>query len=98
MREIWTATIEVLTAPSESGDTKAFTNVVAWASDPDEYGDVVKRVLNGYGLAVIGIDECQPISSCDQIAEELAGQIERARKNPNACIYSTLHYYPSKPS
>jgi hypothetical protein len=98
MRELWTATVEVLTVPSDSGDTKAFTNVVTWASSADEHADSVRQVFEEYGWTVIGIEECRPISSCGWISKELADLVNRASDNPNACIYGTFHYHPSKPS
>jgi hypothetical protein len=98
MREIWTATIEVLTTPTEAGDTRAFTNVVSWASSANEFCDAVTRVFEGYDWAVVGFQECRSVSSGQRIPQALADLIDRARDNPNACIYGTFHYYPSRPS
>jgi hypothetical protein len=32
------------------------------------------------------------------VIAELAEQIERAKLEPESCIFGTLHYYPSKPA
>jgi hypothetical protein len=37
-------------------------------------------------------------ADCAAIKEELAKQIEQARKQPGSCIFGTLYYYPSKPA
>jgi hypothetical protein len=32
------------------------------------------------------------------VIEEVAEQIEQAKNKPGACVFGTLHYYPSKPA
>jgi hypothetical protein len=98
MKELWTGMVEVLTAPAEVGNTKAFTNVVAWASSGEEFAKAVTLVFADYGWTVIDIEENRPISMCNRMNEELAELVERAKNNSNACIYGTFHYYPSKPA
>ena len=98
MKELWTATVEVLTPPTDSGNTKAFTNVVTWASDAQEYATIIASVFEGYGWSILGIEECRSVSACHLISEPLSEMIERARDNPNACVYGTFHYYPSRPA
>jgi hypothetical protein len=37
MKELWTAQVHLLTPPAEFGDTKCFTNLVAWADDAEDF-------------------------------------------------------------
>jgi hypothetical protein len=99
MRELWIGVVEVLTQPSVgNGDTRAFTNVVTWASAVSDYVDSVTSVFNEYGWTVLGADNVRPTAGEGGFSEEITEIIKRAQQNPKACIYSTFHYYPSKPS
>ena len=96
MKELWTATVEIMTLPTETGNTKAFANIVAWAEDVQSYSDRITELLAVDGCTVLEIENCVRIAECQNIPEELAAQIERATKHPSDCILGTLHYYPSK--
>jgi hypothetical protein len=98
MKELWTDRVEVLTPPTEFGDTKAFTNIVTWASNAQGFRDQVASVFEEYGWSLIGVEECNPVTAYEQLGEEISAVVERARDTPKACIYTTFHYYPSKPS
>ncbi len=98
MKALWIGLVEVLTPPGESGDTKAFTTVVARADDPNNFRKFVTSVFADYDWHVLGIQDCVPASACTDItSEELLDSLEAARNYPEACIFGTLHYYPSKP-
>jgi hypothetical protein len=97
-KEIWTGRVEVLTPPTESGNTKAFTNVVTWASNSQSYKDTVESVFEKYGWILIGVEEYGPLTANETPGGFVADAAERAKDNPLACIYSTFHYYPSKPA
>jgi hypothetical protein len=45
MKELWTAQVELLTPPSEDGDTKCFTNIVAMADNAVDFQTKVLRIL-----------------------------------------------------
>ncbi|MGA2278579.1 MAG: hypothetical protein ABSG00_13340 [Terracidiphilus sp.] len=98
MKELWTGRVELLTPPTEFGDTKAFTNIVTWASDAQQFRDRVASVLEEYGWSLIDVEECGPVSRFNRLGEEVSEVVESAKVNPNACIYTTFHCYPSKPS
>ena len=99
MRELWIGVVEVLTEPtSEGSDTRAFTNVVTWADNPASYVESVKAVLGKYGWTVLGVENAGPIHNREGFDDEISEIIGRARLNPNACIYSRFHYYPSRPT
>jgi hypothetical protein len=99
MRELWIDLVEVLTLPSaDRGDTRAFTNVVTWASTVSEYVSSVTTVFEKYGWSVLGIENERPVASQSVFSDEIAEIIESAKYNPNACIFATFYTYPSKPS
>ena len=99
MRELWIGLVEVLTEPSAgTGDTRAFTNVVTWASTASEYVDSVATVFEKYGWSVLGTENERPIAGQGSFSDEITEIIESAKGNPKACIFATFHYYPSKPS
>jgi hypothetical protein len=98
MKELWAAQINILTPPAEFGDTKAFTNVVAWAEDAEDFRARVSSIFARRHWSILSVQQCKRAADCTAIQEELAEQIERARKQPGGCIFGTLHYYPSKPA
>ena len=99
MKKLWMGVVEVLTEPSSGdGDTRAFTNVVTWTASASDYVTAVTNVLSEYGWTVLGVENARPVDSETGFNEEITEIIERAKTNPNACIFATLHYYPSKPA
>jgi hypothetical protein len=99
MKTLWIGVVEVLTEPSSGGgDTRAFTNVVTWAETASDFIGSVSRVFEGYGWTLLGFENARPVIDATDFDEEITEIIERAKLNPNACIYATFHYYPSAPS
>ena len=98
MRELWTANVELLTPPSEGGDTKCYTNVVAWAESRADYTVKISSLFEKSDCSVLGVENCVRVASLAEIAEGLLGQVERAKTHREDCVFGTLHYYPSKPS
>ena len=98
MKQLWTGQIELLTPPTESGDTRCFTNVVAWAEDGDDFRARATVVLEEYGWFVVNVENSIPIADCHNMPDELTEQVERAGAIPEACVYGTLHYFTSRPT
>ena len=97
MRELWIGVVEVLTQPSVgNGDTRAFTNVVTWASAVSDYVDSVTSVFNEYGWTVLGTENERPIAGESGFSDEITEIIQSAQRNPEACIFATFYYYPSR--
>lgn len=97
MKRLWIGVAEVLTEPSPGdGNTRAFTNVVTWADCTRDYVTAVTKVFSEYGWTVLGVENARPIDSETDFNEEIAEIIENAKTNPNACIFATCYYYPSK--
>jgi hypothetical protein len=98
MKELWTSLVELLTPPSEGGDTKCFTNIVAMADDAEDFQTKVSRILEKDSWFVLSYEGCATVTRDDDVPEELAEQIEMASTRPEDCIFGTLHYFPSKPA
>jgi hypothetical protein len=98
MKELWTAQVELLTPPSEDGDTKCFTNIVAMADNAVDFQTKVLRILEKDSWFVLSFEGCTTVTKDDDVPEELAEQIETASNCPEDCVFGHLHYYPSKPS
>ena len=90
--------VEVLTPATDSGDTKAFTNVITWASKTEEFRTMVAQVFEEYGWSLLSVEECGPVALRSGFDEEFLEAIESAKNNLNACVYTSFHYYPSKAS
>ena len=97
MKELWTGLFELLTPPSESGDTGCFTNIVAWAESADDFQAKVSRILEKDSWFVVSVENCATVGPSEDVPDELAEQIETARTRPDDCIFGHLHYFPSKP-
>ena len=98
MRELWTGLFELLTPPSESGDTGCFTNIAAWANDAEDFQAKVARILEKDSWFVVNVENCVTVSEAEDVPDELAEQIDTAKTHPDDCIFGTLHYFPSKPA
>ncbi|HEY1254539.1 MAG TPA: hypothetical protein VGF01_07140 [Terracidiphilus sp.] len=98
MKELWTAQVHLLTPPAEFGDTKCCTNVVAWAVDEEDFAANIAAIFERRCWTILSVHQCKRASDREGVIAELAEQIEEARNQPGACIFGTLHYYPSKPA
>jgi hypothetical protein len=98
MRELWTGLFELLTPPSDSGNTGCFTNIVAWADDAGDFRAKVARILEKDSWFVANAENCVTVSEAGGVPDELAEQIDTAKTHPDDCIFGTLHYFPSKPA
>jgi sulfur relay (sulfurtransferase) complex TusBCD TusD component (DsrE family) len=99
MKGLWIGRVEILTEPTEFGDTKAFTNVVARAKNAADFRQFVSSVCEKYDWSLIGVEVCNLASDLVGVtSEELLEALNRAKDYPEACIFTTLYYYSSKPS
>jgi hypothetical protein len=98
MNALWTAQVHLLTAPNDAGDTRCYTNVAAWGRSAAEFGANISTILGRRGWEVLSIVQCRRAENCIILTDEMAEQIEEARKQEGSCIFGTLHYYPSKTS
>jgi hypothetical protein len=98
MNEPWTAQVHLLTPPAESGDTKCWTNVVAWAESAEEFIASVSAILARRHWSILSVQQCQPAAACSALTAEHAEQIAQAKLQPGSCIFGVLQYYPSRPA
>jgi hypothetical protein len=98
MNALWTAQVHLLTPPNEVGDTRCYTNVVAWGRTAAEFGANVTTILGRRAWTVLSIVQCRRSEQCILPSDEMTAQIEEAGRIEGSCIFGTLHYYPSKAS
>ena len=96
MKVLWRTLAELLTPPSEMGDTKCFSNVIAWAIDESDLRAAISVVAAKYDWQLIDMDNSLPVDRMTELSDELLEQIETAKPLPEACVFGTLHYYPSQ--
>jgi hypothetical protein len=97
MKELWTAQVHLLTPPAEFGDTKCFTNVVAWADSSDDYTAKISRLLEPESIFVLEVENAHLVADYKEIPEAMSRFIEWAKSHPEDCIIGNREYYPSKP-
>jgi hypothetical protein len=98
MKELWVGVVEVLTETGvEDDNTRAFTNVVTWSGNEADYIHSVTAVFEKYSRTVLGTENERPVAGLTDLSKEITEIIERAKTNPNACIFATFHYDPSRP-
>lgn len=92
---LWIITAEILVKPGElaSGDTKGFTNVVTWADSANAAEQKISDVLKSYGWEILGIEAVRPFDDSRSYDDNLLDIIDRARVNPDACIFGTVFSY-----
>jgi hypothetical protein len=95
-RELWTAQVHLLTPPAPFGDTRCFSNVVAWGANEQEFGTAVSTIFARRQWTILGMQQCRRAAASSSTLAELSEQIEEAQRIPGSCIFGTLHYYPSK--
>ena len=94
-KRLWVVTAEILvrTGDLTSGNTKGFTNVVTWAESPGTAQQKVSEVLESCGWEVLGIYAPRPFDESRSYDDDTLDIIDRARSNPNACIFGTVFSY-----
>ena len=98
MSILWTAQVHLLTPPAEFGDTRCYTNVVAWGNSPADFSNNVCTILGRRSWTVLSIMQCRRAANLTTDSYELNQQLDEAAKKEGCCIFGTLHYYPSRPA
>lgn len=98
MKDLWTAQVHLLTPPTEFGDTKCCTNVVAWAESKEDFNARITVIFARRNWSILSVRQCQRAVACAAMTKEHAEQVKRAGMEPGSCIFGTLQYYPSKPA
>jgi hypothetical protein len=80
-----------------SGAAGAFTNIVTWAHNIEEFrakSEIIAATLDMY---VMDVEDAEPLSQRTakrQLTDEIADMVCRAESNSNAIIYGTFYTYP----
>ena len=94
-QELWIGVVELKPLNRQAyGAAGAFTNIVTWARDVEEFSEIIAATLDMY---VMDVEDVEPLiqrtAKC-RLAEEITDMAFRAESNPNAIIYGTFHRYP----
>lgn len=97
MKTPWVGLVDLLTPPTECGDTKCLTHVFVWAETAEDYETKISQILAKEGMSVLNIEFSLPISDFDGISDDLAKYVDWAKDHPDDWLTSDRHYYPSHP-
>jgi arginine deiminase len=98
MKDLWTGRVELLTPPSESGDTRCFTNIFVWAESPEDFAAAIAHHLGMESISVIQIQESHHVTENEEFPEETTPFLEWVKIHPGDLTTADRHYYPSKPA
>lgn len=100
--QLWIGTVEV----RPFGETEvlknargAFTNIVTWAANAEEYRRKAELVVDGLGgLFVLEVLNAEPVEARlartgGEFGEDIQDLIDRALANPKAILYGTFETY-----
>jgi len=93
--EIWSGLVELkpLNRP-KYGAAGAFTNIVTWARDAEEFRGKADTIAATLSMCVMQVENVAPVGDSADWPEEFEDMVRRAEANPNAIIYGTFHNYP----
>ena len=94
--ELWTGVVELKPLNREEYQAAgAFTNIVTWARDAEEFRAKAETIASSLGMYVLDMEQVKPIGKYSESwPEEFEDMVKRAESNPNAIIYGTFHTYP----
>jgi hypothetical protein len=75
----------------------AFTNVLTWASDAEEFRRKAERLAANLDMYVFDVEDVSSLSDRLLVSrpdEELEDMVVRAESDPNSVVYGTFHCYP----
>jgi hypothetical protein len=96
---LWTGLVwlKPLQPGALEGRAGAYTNIVTWAADADEFRKNSETIAAKMDLYVMEVENVRLVSSLEAegtLTEELEDMVQRAEGNPKAIIYGTFHTYP----
>jgi hypothetical protein len=96
--ELWIGLVELRPRDKKAfGAAGAYTNIVTWARNAEEFRSKVDIIAKNMDFFVIGIEEEEPLAarlSTSEMTEEVEDMVRRAEANPNAIVYGAFHTYP----
>ncbi|HZU26197.1 MAG TPA: hypothetical protein VFA04_11780 [Bryobacteraceae bacterium] len=96
--ELWIGLVEMKPLDRKAyGAAGAFTNIVTWAADPEQFRHKAEVLAGTLDMYVFGVEGAEPLAdraARSTLADEIEDMMIRAEGNPNAIIYGTFHRYP----
>src|SRR5947207_15433163 len=96
--ELWIGLVDVKPLDRKAyGAAGAFTNIVTWACDIEEFRKKTETIAATLDMFVADIEEAAPLAeriNAGSLPEEVEDMVLRAESNQNAIVYGTFHRYP----
>lgn len=96
--ELWIGLVELKPLDRERyGAAGAFTNIVTWASDHEDFrrkAEIIAATLDMFVIDVAGAEPVAQRAEKWSMTEEIDDMLSRAQCNPDAIVYGTFHRYP----
>ena len=96
-KNIWIGMVQVLSLPSSEilqGVSGAYVNVLTWASNPTEFREKAKELMDYLGLKLVGVEDEEPLSEREKRGEvdaDIAQVASEVKDNPKSIRYMTFH-------
>jgi hypothetical protein len=96
--ELWFGMVEMKPLDQKAnGAAGAFTNIVTWARDAEEFRRKAEIIAAELDLYVFEIEGAEPMNARTRkcgLSEAVEEMVLRAECNPNAIVFGTFHRYP----
>ena len=96
--ELWIGLVEIKPLDQKAyGAAGAFTRIVTWACDVEEYKAKAATIAATLSMFVFNVENALPLIGhlkTKSLSEELEDMVIRAESNTTAIIYGTFHRYP----
>ena len=98
-RELWIGLVEFRPLDRKAyGAAGAFTNIVTWARDADEFRIKAETIAATLDLYVAEVENPEPFAKRIEkwtVDDEIEDMVQRAEFNAEAIVYGTFHQYRS---
>ncbi|MGA3050280.1 MAG: hypothetical protein ABSD67_27010 [Terracidiphilus sp.] len=94
---IWIGMVQVLSLPGSKvleGVSGAYVNILTWASNPSEFREKAKELMDYLGLKLVGVEDEEPLSERENkgaVDDDIAQVALEVRDNPQSIRYMTFH-------
>jgi hypothetical protein len=95
--ELWIGLVEMRPFDRKAyGAAGAFTNIVTWARDANDFLKKAETIAATLDLYVAGVEDHEPLEERLEkhlVDDEIEDMIQRAEFNPEAIVYGTFHTF-----
>ena len=96
--DLWIGLVELKPLDRRAfGAAGAFTNIVTWASNEDDFRRKAEEIAATLDMFVSDVEDAELVAERAakwSMTEEVDDMIQRAEGNPSAIVYGTFHTYP----